>query len=133
MTFANLLPARIGRPTHRSRHRAVDEVDRQRGLRVGADLLIKGLRLQLDEAEARHAETIARLDERYTATIRQLEAELADAKRRLELRNWADSVVTKTQEIDPDQVRRHCVMPLHQARDAGLLGPVLDPGHTTTH
>ena len=73
----------------------MDEVDRQRGLRAGADLLIRGLRLQLDEQEQRHEETVARLDERYTATIRQLEAELADARRRLEVRNWADSVVTR--------------------------------------
>lgn len=135
MTLADLMPARIGflaRPSRPGRaarkHRAVDEVDRQLILRAGADLLIKGLRLQLDEQEARHAEVIARIDERYAEVVRGLENQITELQRRLQVGVLAEAAATKTQEIDVTAVRT-----LWDARDAGLLGPVTNPGHATTH
>lgn len=127
MTLNGLMPARLVARRERPvrKHRAPDEVERQRWLRAGADLLIKALYAQLDDKDREHEETVARLDERYGATIRQLETELADARSRLEVRNWADSVVTQTQEIPVEEIRRHCTpVPLHQSPQARR-----DPAH----
>jgi len=130
VTLTSILP-RLGlldRPARKPRHpqhRAVDEIDRQRTLRAGADLLIKGLRLQLEEQEAQHAEVVARIDERHAATVRELEDRLADLQRRLDVRTWAEAAAAKTQEI-PVITR---VLPLNDAADAGLLGPVTARGH----
>jgi hypothetical protein len=115
--ISDLLPGRLTwweRPT--GKHREDDTVDLLQCKLTGARLLIKGLRLQLDDKDREHEETVARLDERYGATIRQLKTELADARSRLEVRNWADSVVTTTQEIPVEEVQRHCTpVPLHQS------------------
>lgn len=139
MSITSLLPVRIGlfdratRKPKRPRHRAVDEVDRQKAMRTGADLLIKGLYLQLRDQEAAHAAVIARIDERHGEIVRGLEQQIAELERRLNVGVLAESVVTRTQELSLAEIQRHCVMPLSQARDAGLLGPVTDPGHATTH
>lgn len=80
-------------------------------------------------AEKALTETVARIDERNGETVRGLEEQLAALQQRLDIACKAETAVTKTQEfpvITP-------VMPLSQARDAGLLGPVTDPGHATTH
>lgn len=114
------------RPTRRlrTRHRAIDEVERQQALRAGADLLIKGLRLQLEEQEAQHAAIVRRIDERHGEIVRGLERQLAELARRLELRSLTETVVTKTQELSLDEIRKHCVMPLHQSPQARR-----SPGH----
>ena len=114
MSIASLLPVRIGlfdrtarKPRH-PQHRAVDEVQRQKALRTGADLLIKGLRLQLDEQAAEHAEVIARIDARHGEIVRGLERQIEELERRLKTRVLAESVATKTQEIPipPDLQQR---------------------------
>ncbi|MDX2761614.1 hypothetical protein [Streptomyces europaeiscabiei] len=124
--ISDLLPIRLTwreRPT--GKHREDDAVDLLQCKLASARLLIKGLCLQLDDKDREHEETVARLDERYGATIRQLETELADARSRLEVRNWADSVVTQTQEIPVEEVLRHCTpVPLHQSPMARR-----DPAH----
>ncbi|MET9190727.1 hypothetical protein ABZX63_36495 [Streptomyces tendae] len=127
MSFADLLPVRIGlldRP-RKQRHRAIDEVDRQRALRVGADLLIRGLRLQLADQEAEHAEIIARIDERHAEIVEGLEQQIADLERRLAVGVLAESAAARTQELSIAEIRRHCVkpVPLHQAPFA-----TTDPG-----
>jgi len=140
VTLADLMPARIGfltRPTRKPRHpqhRAIDEVDRQLFLRTGADLLIQGLRLQLEDQDARHAETVARIDKQHAAVVRDLEQQLAALRERLGIAFMAETAATRTQELSLDDIRQHCVMPLDQARDAGLLGAVTNPGrvHTAT-
>lgn len=129
MSVTALLP-RLGfldRPVRkpRTRHRAVDEVDRQKAMRAGADLLIKALRVQIDDLHREHAAAIARIDERHGEIVRSLEAQLAEAVRRLELRSLTETVVTKTQELSLDEIRRHCttpVVPLHRS-------PLADPAH----
>ncbi|MFE0845332.1 hypothetical protein [Streptomyces rochei] len=129
MSFTDLLPVRIGlldRPVRRQRHRAIDEVDRQLALRAGADLLIKGLRLQLTDQEARHADTIARIDARHAEIVEGLERQIADLERRLQVGVLAESAAAKTQELPVDEIRRHCAkpVPLHQAPFA-----TTDPAH----
>lgn len=133
MTLTDLMPVRIGflaRPSRPGRaarkHRAVDEVDRQLTLRAGADLLIKGLRLQLDEQEARHAEVVTRIDERHAQVVRDLKRQVEELQRRLQIGVLAEAAATQTQEIDVSAVRT-----LWDARDAGLLGPVTDPGQVS--
>lgn len=88
MTLTAYLPRlglfeRLVRKPRHPQHRAVDEVERQQILRAGADLLIKTLRIQLDDAEARHAEVVARIDERHGEIVRGLEEQVAELERRL--------------------------------------------------
>lgn len=64
--------------------------------------------------------------------IRLRDREIADLRRKLDVGVKAEHVIAETQELSAEEVRRHCVMPLGQAREAGLLGPVTDPGRTTT-
>ena len=134
MTFADLLPVRFGfldrsaRPGQTARkHRAIDEVERQRILRAGADLLIKGLRLQLEEQAGKHADAIARIDARHAETVRGLEQQVADLERRLRVACQANAAADQTQEIDPEIVRRICVQPLYEApfatTDPGRIRP----------
>ncbi|MFF2383675.1 hypothetical protein [Streptomyces sp. NPDC058108] len=119
----------FGQPARRPRHpqhRAVDKVERQQILRAGADLLIKGLRLQLVDQETRHAETIARIDARHAEVVEGLEAQIANLEHRLKVGVLAENVVVKTQELSLEEIRKHCVMPLHQAPFA-----TVDPGRVT--
>jgi hypothetical protein len=131
---------RTHRKPRRTRHRAIDEVERQKALRAGADILIRGLRLQLAEQEDRHAEVIARIDARHAETVRGLERQIAELEHRLDVGVKAEHVVAKTQEIDPEEVARICaqstaginpppavtqVMPLHQS-------PLASPAHVPT-
>jgi hypothetical protein len=118
VTLTDLLPTRIGirkRPT--GKHREADAVDLLQCKLTGAQLLIKGLRLQLDDKDFEHDEAVARIDERHSEVVRGLEDELAELQRRLDIACKAETVVTRTQEISLDEIRRHCVkpVPLHQA------------------
>jgi hypothetical protein len=107
-------PAR--KPRH-PQHRAIDEVERQQILRAGADLLIKTLRIQLDDAEARHAKVIARIDERHGEIVRGLEDQIAEFERKLDVACKAETAVAKTQEFDASEIRARFAapMPLHQS------------------
>ncbi|MCX5522646.1 hypothetical protein OG342_07175 [Streptomyces bobili] len=126
MTLGELLPVGLGMLTRtpRTRHRAIDEVDRQKALRVGADLRIKALVVQLDDQEAAHAETIARIDARHAETVRLLEQQIADLERRLAIACQATAAADQTQEIDPKVIARICgqPVPLH-------LSPMANPAH----
>lgn len=118
MTIANLLPVRISRrerPT--GKHRDADAVDLLQCKLLGAQLLIKGLRLQLDDKDQEHEAAVARIDERHAEVVRGLEDEVAELRRRLDIACLAETAVTRTQEISLDEIRRHCVkpVPLHQA------------------
>ena len=129
MSIASLLPVRISlfdRAVPRTRHRAIDKAERLEFLLAGANALIKGLRLQLDDMHHEHAETIDRIDERHGEIVRGLENQIADLERRLDVRVLAESVVTKTQELSLEEIRKHCVIPLHEApfatTDPGRIG-----------
>lgn len=127
MNITDRLPVRIGildRAPRRTRHRAPDEIARLQFLLFGANLCIKGLRLQLDEKDRKHAAAIARIDEQHDAEVRQLQNELADVERRLDVRTWAEAAAAKTQEI-PIITQ---VLPLYEAPFA-----TVDPGQITTH
>lgn len=134
MSLTDYLPRlspfdRTARKPKRTRHRAIDEVARQKALRTGADLLIKGLHLQLNEQAAAHAEVIARIDERHGEIVRGLEQQLAELKWRLGIACQASAAADQTQEIPAEVVRQLCIqpVPLHQAPFAST-----DPGHATT-
>jgi hypothetical protein len=77
---------------------------------------------ELAEEKRAHAATQADLQAR-TRWVADLERRLADAERRLDARKLAETAVTETQELDVAEIRRHCVMPLHQAPFA-----TTDPG-----
>lgn len=131
MTLGELLPIRLGMlaRTPRTRHRAIDEVDRQKALRVGADLRIKALGVQLEDQEAAHAETVARIDARHAETVAGLEQQIADLERRLAIACQANAAADQTQEIDPEVVARICgrPVPLFEApfatTDPGRVAP----------
>lgn len=126
MSLTDMLPIRLGfldRTPRRPKHSAPAEVERLRGLLDGAHKLIAGLQLQLLDLEMQRDEVIARIDERHGEIVRGLENQIADLERRLDVRVLAESVVTKTQELDLEEIRQHCVIPLHQAPFA-----TTDPG-----
>ncbi|MEU3613423.1 hypothetical protein ABZ725_14065 [Streptomyces sp. NPDC006872] len=127
MTFAELTPVRLAMFARhgRTRHRAVDEVDRLKFLLFGANLCIGGMHIQLDDQKRRHAETIARIDERYTEIIAGLEEKAADLERRLNIACQATAAADQTQEIDTATVARICAkpVPLHQAPMAATTDP----------
>ncbi|WP_405964780.1 hypothetical protein OG713_34590 [Streptomyces sp. NBC_00723] len=83
MTFADLMPVHFGifARTPRTRHRAVDEVDRQKALRLGADLRVRTQRVQINDLERKLAATGSRQAEaeelvvQQQATINDLTAE----------------------------------------------------------
>lgn len=125
MSLTHLLPVRLGifnRPARQPKHSAPAEVERLRIKLAGAELLMAGYRIQLDDLRREHAEVIARIDERYGEIVRGLENHIADLERRLDIRVLAESVVTRTQEIPVISA----VMPLHQSP----MAAVTDPGHT---
>lgn len=128
MTLPGLLPVRLGildRPARRTRHRAVDEVGRLKFLLFGANLCIRGMRVQLDDQEREQAETVARIDARHAETVAGLERQVADLEHRLAIACQASAAADQTQEIDPEVVKRLTApMPLHQAPFA-----TTDPGH----
>jgi hypothetical protein len=126
MTLADLLPVRFGlfdRAGRHPQHRATDEVDRLKFLLYGANLLIGGLRVQLDDQEREHADTVARIDARHAETVRGLEQQIADLQRRLDVGVKAEHVIAATQEIDVRPLRDRFtdgpVRSLHHSPQAG--------------
>jgi hypothetical protein len=110
----SLLPIRIShfkrdRPT--GKRREDDTVDLLQCKLTGAQLLIKGLRLQLDDQDHEHAEVIARIDERHGEVVRGLEDQIADLERRLDIRAFAEAAAAQTQPITVITP----VLPPHQA------------------
>jgi hypothetical protein len=98
----SLLPIRIShfkrdKPT--GKRREDDTVDLLQCKLISTQLLIKGLRLQLDDQDHEHAETIARIDERHGETVRGLEDQIADLERRLDIRTLAEAAAAQTQPI----------------------------------
>jgi hypothetical protein len=73
MTLGELLPVRLGMlaRTPRTRHRAIDEVDRQKALRVGADLLVRTQRVQLNDLELKLAASGSRQTEMEERIVQQ--------------------------------------------------------------
>lgn len=124
-----LIHSRKDRPVRK--HRAIDRVAEQeceladlRARLNDADELIQRQAIRLAELETGNEELVERLQEMQDALInvgrdrdaleryvRDLENQVTDRDRRLELRTWADTVATKTQEI-PVITR---VMSLHKA------------------
>jgi len=119
----SLLPIRIShfkrdKPT--GKRREDDTVDLLQCKLIGAQLLIKGLRLQLDDQDHEHAETVQRIDERHGEVVRGLEDQIAELERRLRVGVLAEAAAAQTQEI-PILV---APVPLHQAPFA-----TTNPGH----
>lgn len=101
MSITGLLPVRFGffdRPT--GKRRQDDTVDLLQCKLIGAKLLIKGLRIQLDDQARDHAETIARIEDRHGEIVRGLEAQNARLQRQLEIGVLAEAAATETQELD---------------------------------
>jgi hypothetical protein len=131
---------------HEARIRACQDsmlMAQLRAERDGAAKLVEGLQLRLEEKEREHAEVVARIDERHAEVVADLEARLADMEQRLDIRHLAEAAAARTQEIPAvTQVMPLSESPLTtvdpaqlaalQARDAGLLGPVLNPGQALT-
>lgn len=129
MTLTTLLPIRFSlrdKPT--GKRREDDTVDLLQCKVIGAQLLIKGLRLQLDDKDREHAETVRRIDERNAETVRGLKQEIADLKRRLEVRVLAEAAAAKTQELDVHAIRDNYAARVRTLPQAHCIGPVLDPG-----
>jgi hypothetical protein len=133
VTLTDYLPRlspfdRSARKPKRTRHRAVDEVARQKALRTGADLLIKGLHLQLNEQAAKHAEVIARIDARHGEIVRGLEQQIADLERRLDVSTFAEAAAAKTQEIDVRSLQQRFETGGVLRLGAAPMAAVLNPG-----
>ncbi|MGW4825043.1 hypothetical protein ACWEP4_40575 [Streptomyces sp. NPDC004227] len=87
-----------------------------------------GLRAERSQLEAQLRKTAVRASEE----IRQLEGNIrlrnqriADLERRVDVGVKAEHVIAKTQELDPEEIRRHCVMPLWRS-------PLANPAHVPT-
>jgi hypothetical protein len=132
VTLTAYLP-RLGlfdRSVRKPKHRAVDEVERLQNKLAGAELLMAGYRIQIEDLHHEHAAVIRRIDERHGEIVRGLERQLAELARRLELRSMTETVVTRTQELSLDEIRRHCttpVLPLHESPLANPNAPTHVP------
>ncbi|MFC9285677.1 hypothetical protein [Streptomyces sp. NPDC057052] len=142
------------RPRPARKHRAADEVEQLRLKLMWADSLIKTQRVQLDDAEARRAwtasqqttaeELVVKLQadvDDLTAERDQLADDLADLRARFaaEIAEEANATaITLPPSVRPidgpeDQATEPIdVRTLHETAAAGRLGPVTDPGHTTS-
>jgi hypothetical protein len=132
VSFTDFLP-RLGlleKPVRK--HRAPDEIERLNVHLTGARLLIKGLQSQLSDAEANHAEVIARIDERHGEIVRGLEQQIADLERRLGIACQANAAADMTQEFDARGVRDHFAAGVLTLQQAHGIGPVRNPGRIYT-
>jgi hypothetical protein len=129
MAFADLLPARLARRDRPAKHRAADEVARLRHMLAGAEILIKGLRLQLNEQDTVHEEVVQRIDDRYTETIRGLEQQIADLERRLDIRTFAEAAAARTQELDVRGLRERFETGPVRRLGASPLADTTQPQH----
>jgi len=133
------------------KHRAVDEVERLRaevarvrGFLDGAHALIAGMQMREAEALAKQGEAeeivvqqLANIQD-LQAERDELHAEVLKFRARFGPQLAAEAnanriTVPAMQRIGADQdTGTYDVTTLWQARDAGFLGPVTDPGHITT-
>lgn len=146
MSFTDYLP-RLGllERTHRKpKHSAPAEVERLRHKLAGAEMLMAGYRLQLDEAHAKQGEA-EEIVVQHLADIEELTVERDEWRDRalaLQARfgpqlaaeaNANRITVPPMQRIGADQdTGTFDVTTLWQAAEAGRLGPVTDPGHIHT-
>jgi hypothetical protein len=149
MTLGELLPVRLGHFARapRTRHRAVDEVDRQKALRVGADLLVRTQRVQIDDLERKLAATGAFRAEAEELVVQQqadiddltaerdaLLEEAAALKRRFAAQLAADANAHRV--TVPPMIRDTSALedqatgpiPVQALWDALGVQPVTDPG-----
>ncbi|BBC30064.1 hypothetical protein SGFS_013580 [Streptomyces graminofaciens] len=85
---------------------------------------VRQLTAQVAEEQGAHAATLAELETR-DRWIGDLQRQVAEVKRRLEIRVLAENVIGQTQEIPVEEIRRHCApVPLHQSPM-----PRRDPAH----
>lgn len=106
MSITDLLPIRISlrdKPT--GKRREDDGADLLQCKLIGAQLLIKGLRLQLDDKDREHEATVRRIDARHAETVRGLERELKELRERVAIACKAETAVTQTQELDVRSLR----------------------------
>ena len=158
MTLTAYLP-RLGlfdRTIRKPKHSAPAEVERLRHKLAGAELLMAGYRLQLDDKERELADARTKqgaaeeLVVQQLADIEELTAERDEWRdRALQLQarfgpqlaaeanaNRVDvpPMVRDTSAIEDQATGPIDVRTLRQAADAGLLGPVTNPGHVrATH
>jgi len=97
----------------------------ERRKRQEADQAAAQMQSERDEAIA----TVQRIDDHYNATIVQLQNELAEAERRLEIGVMAEAAAARTQEIDVRDLRDNYADGVLTLQQAHCIGPVLDPGH----
>lgn len=145
MSIIDRLPTRRPRPARK--HRAADEVERLRSLLDGANALIRGIQLQVDDRDASLADAHARQNE-LEGLVDQIQAdaiELAEERDQLAEENTAlkrrfapqlaaeanahritvPPMVRDTSAVE-DQATQP--IPVHTLWDALGIGPAIDPG-----
>lgn len=150
MSIADHLP-RLGlweRPHRKPRHSAPLEIERLRGFLAAAHQLIAGLQMREAEALAKQGEAeeivvqqLADIDE-LTVERDELLAEVLMFRARFGAQLAAEAnanritvppMVRDTTAIEDQATGPIDVRTLWAARDAGLLGPVTNPGHVHGH
>jgi septal ring factor EnvC (AmiA/AmiB activator) len=99
VTLTDLLPVRLGwreRPTRK--HRAPDEIERLQRKVSGAELLIKGLRVQLDDQDHQHEKTVAHQAEAELLVV-QLKADVDELT--AERNEWRDEALRLRARFGP--------------------------------
>ncbi|MFE4420369.1 hypothetical protein [Streptomyces sp. NPDC056817] len=85
------------------------------------------LEAQLRRQAVQAGEVIRQLEK----VVRLRDRQIDDLQRKVTIGVRAEHVIAKTQELDPEEIRKHCtqtrVMTLQQAH---CIGPVTDPGRT---
>jgi hypothetical protein len=153
VTLTDLLPVRIGfldRPTRRPKHSAPAEVDRLRHQLAGAELLMAGYRIQLDDEARKLADTAAKQAAAEELVVQQ-QADIDELT--ADRDNWRDKALALQARFGPQlaaeaNANAYTVPPMQRigadqdtgaidvralwdAAEAGLLGPVTDPGQIT--
>ncbi|WP_369167851.1 hypothetical protein AB5J49_08215 [Streptomyces sp. R28] len=150
-TLTDLLPVRLGifdrSPRPARKHRAPDEIDRLRHKLAGAELLMAGYRIQLDDKDRALDDTAAKQAEAEELVVKQ-QADIDDLTDERDM--WRDEALRLRAKFGPQlaaeaNAHRITVPPMQRigadqdtdaidvttlwaARDAGHLGPVTDPG-----
>lgn len=125
-------------PGRHPRHRAVDraaaldtECRRLKAVITGADEVFDRLRTRAREAEIVTRCTLARIDERHAETVEQMQREIDELRRRLDVAVLAEAAVTQTQPWPTITQRFEGGSPvrLGVALDDTVRIPVHDPAH----
>jgi len=131
VSITDLIPALKGT----GRRRAADKVEelREENVRLwdrqaAADDFFALLMQDVTEtntalkAEKERRENAERALAQAEDAIRLRDRRIADLERRVDVGVKAEHVIAKTQELPVEEIRRHCVMPLHQS-------PLANPAH----